>query len=113
MNRCRSFIGLKFDKDSLEAIKRISLKQQAAMVLHTSVSLGAFSSIFITRPLPKVLHNITQADWENYAKAIKAIPIITKRFINLEIDLMILKYQSENNFKLLQFWECIHHVYNQ
>jgi hypothetical protein len=39
-----------------------------------------------------VSYNITQTDWELYAEAMRAIPVITKSSMQKEIDLMLLHY---------------------
>lgn len=106
MLACKPIVGLELDSRSLAAIDRISQKAKLGKLLGVAVNAGVFNSIFTKSKAPVVGYNITQTDWQLYAEAMKAIPIVTKASINREIDMMILHYQMPGHFdqKHLEFW---------
>lgn len=107
MAGCEPIIGLKLDAKSIEALERIKEKNRLGQILATTVTAGVFNSIFTKNKAPVVGYNITQTDWELYAEAMKAIPIITKSSIQKEIDLMLLHYYMPGKYdhKHVQFWK--------
>lgn len=107
MSVCKPIIGLKLDSKSLATLERIEEKANLGKLLGIAVNVGVFHSIFTKNRAPVVAYNITQTDWELYADAMQAIPIITKSSINKEIDMMIIHYQmpGSRDHKHLEFWK--------
>jgi len=52
MGRCQPIVGLRFDKYSQDALKRISNHQKFAKLIAGAITLGVFNSIF-TKSGPK------------------------------------------------------------
>lgn len=105
MGTCRDIPGLRFDKYSQDALKRISNHQKFAKLLAGAISLGVFNSIF-TKSGPKTaMFNITQSDWGLYANAVKSTSIIADSLITREMQFAYLHYQSPYNYKLAIFWK--------
>lgn len=108
MPRCETIYGLALDKKSLEAIERIKKKRIYGNALAGVISIGVFSNIFTRSNAPQAAYNITQTDWSLYANAMKAVPIITRRAIEKEVEHMIVHYQPHYDRKQLKFWERIY-----
>lgn len=108
MNKCVPLNNVKLDIISQKALKTIRDKKNAGDMLAATVTVGVFSSIFTKSNPPQAAFNITQTDWSLYTKAMKAVPVITKRAIEKEVEFMILHYQLHNNPKLLQFWQGVY-----
>lgn len=104
---CKPIIGLKLDSKSLATLERIEEKANLGKLLGIALNAGVFNSIFSKSRAPVVAYNITQTDWELYAAAMAAIPIITKSSIKKEIDMMIIHYQmpGSRDHKHLDFWK--------
>jgi len=101
-----SISGLKLDKDSQAALKRINKKKNFAKLLGVAISAGVFSNIFTKSNAPVTMLNITQTDWSLYSQAMSSLPKTTKVILENEIDLMILHYQlGTYNHKHIQFWK--------
>lgn len=108
---CSPITNLLLDNESKVALERIKTKQNLSKLLGTAISAGIFSSIFTKNKPPVAAFNITQTDWELYSKAMAALPIIQKRVIEKEIDLMILHYQmGKYDYKHVQFWKGMKHA---
>lgn len=69
------------------------------------ISIGVFSNIFTKS---NAAYNITQTDWILYSDAMRAIPIITKRAIEKEVENMIIHFQLNYDRKQLNFWKGIY-----
>jgi len=103
---CSPIINLSLDNESKAALERIKKKQNIAKLLGATISVGVFNSIFTKNKAPVAAFNITQTDWDLYSKAMAALPIIQKRLIEKEIDLMIVHYQmGKYDDKHVQFWK--------
>jgi hypothetical protein len=107
MTQCAQILGLKLDKASLEAIDRIKRQTKVANALAAALTAGVFNSIFTSKKAPAVGYNITTADWDLYAQALNALPVIAKNRVRQEIDLMLIHYQMPGNYdhKHVQFWK--------
>lgn len=105
MSGCQSVIAIKLDKESLKALKIIEQRLAAGNVLAAILSIGVFSSIFSKSNVATAALNITQTEWELYFKAMQGIPTITRVAVEKDIDLMILHYHMNYDYKHMQFWK--------
>lgn len=107
MTQCSQILGLNLDKESLEAIERIKRHTNVANALGVALSAGVFNAIFTKSKPPLVGYNIVQTDWDLYAQALSALPVIAKNRIRQEINLMLVHYQMPGNYdhKHVQFWK--------
>jgi len=107
MGECKPIKGLKLDAISLAALKRINEKPALGNKLSILLSIGFFSNIFTKNKAPVVALNITQTEWDAYAKSMKSIPFITRTIIQKEIDLMRVHYTFPGNYdsQYVKFWE--------
>nr|WP_193988806.1 hypothetical protein [Lelliottia steviae] len=108
MNNCQPIQGLKFDSVSQRTLQKIAQKKESGNLLSAALTAGVFSSIFTKSSPAQAAYNITQTDWSLYAKSMKAVPIITRRSIEKDVEFMILHYQMHNNPKLLKFWQGVY-----
>lgn len=108
MAECRTIVGLRLDQKSIDTLERIKKKHAYGNALATVLSAGVFSSIFTKSSPAEAAYNITQTDWDMYARAMISVPVITRAAIQKEVQLMILDYQIANNPQLLQFWQGIY-----
>ncbi len=106
MNDCVPIFGLVLDKESKEAIKRIRNIPLLGNMLAGSISSGVFANIFVNNNPPVASYNIIQADWNLYSEAMQAIPLITRRLVEREIDTMYWHYQMPGKYdhKHVKFW---------
>lgn len=107
MGKCRPIMGLKLDAFSQAKIRRISEISSFSKLLAGAISIGVFNSIF-TKSGPKTAAlNITQMDWELFAKAVKSTQIIADAAIRREMQFAYLHYQYPDSYdyKLSKFWE--------
>jgi len=109
MNECKIIYGLKLDSKSQKTIKRINDRTNAGKALGVALSVGVFSNIFTRSSAAQVPLNIQQTDWILYTNAMKAVPIITKRAIQTDIEMMIIEYELNYNRELLDFWKGMYH----
>ncbi|MCU7845751.1 MAG: hypothetical protein KZQ93_18120 [Candidatus Thiodiazotropha sp. (ex Monitilora ramsayi)] len=108
MPKCKPIQGLVLDKESQDAIERIKKKRIFGDALAGMISIGVFSNIFTRSNAAQASYNITQTDWILYAQTMNAVPIITKRAIEKEVEDMIVHYQLHYDPKQLKFWEGIY-----
>lgn len=102
---CVPIAGLTLDQKSQDALRRIREKKNISKVFGSVLTVGVFNSIFTKNKPAVAAFNVTQTDWEIYSKAMMALPIIEKRLIKKEIDLMILHYHmTKYDHKHVQFW---------
>ena len=107
---CSPIMNLSLDDASKAALERIKKQQSLAKLLGAAISVGIFSNIFTNNKTPVAAFNITQTDWDLYSEAMASLPIIQKRLIEKEIDLMILHYQmGKYDYKHVQFWKGMKH----
>ena len=109
MPQCEPIQGLVLDKNSLDAIGRIKKKHVFGDALAGAISIGVFSNIFTRSNAAQSAYNITQTDWILYSDAMNAVPIITKRSVEQEVEGMIVHFQLHYDRKQLKFWEGIYH----
>jgi hypothetical protein len=103
---CEPILSFKIDKESQAALERIEEKTKLGKLLATTITAGVFNSIFTKNKAPVAGWNITTTDWDLYAQAVNAIPAITKRAIQQEIDFMILHYSQRGKYdhNHAKFW---------
>jgi len=107
---CTPITNLTLDDDSKAAVERIRKNQNFARVSSATLTAGVFNSIFTKNSTPVAAYNISQTDWNLYSQAMAALPIIQKRAIQKEIDVMILHYQmGRYDHKHIQFWQGMKH----
>lgn len=106
MDYCEPILGLVLDNESEKAIKRIRAIPSFGNMLAGSITSGVFISLFANNNPPVASYNIVQADWKLYSEAMRAIPLITKRLVEREIDTMYWHYQMPGNrdHKHEKFW---------
>ena len=107
MGKCMPIHGLRLDAFSREKIRRISEVRTLGKLLAGGISLGIFNSIF-TKSGPKTAtFNITQTDWELFAKAMQSTQVITNAVIYREMQFAYLHYQYPDSYdyKLSMFWK--------
>ncbi len=108
MPKCETIYGLVLDEESLDAVEGIKKKRIYGNALASVISSGVFSNIFTRSNAPQAAYNITQTDWSLYADTMKAVPMITRRAIQKEVEHMIVHYQLHYDRKHLKFWEGIY-----
>jgi hypothetical protein len=108
MPECEPIQGLVLDKESLDAVERIKKKHIFGDALAGAISIGVFSNIFTRSNAIQASYNITQTDWILYSDAMNAVPIITKRSVEKEVESMIVHFQLHYDRKQLKFWEGIY-----
>jgi hypothetical protein len=108
MPKCEPIQGLVLDYESQEAIDRIKKINIFGDAHAGMISIGVFSSIFTRSNAAQASYNITQTDWILYAQAMNAVPIITKRAVEKEVEAIIVHYQLHYDSKQLKFWEGIY-----
>ena len=108
MPQCEPIQGLVLDKESLDAIERIKNKHIFGDALAGVISIGVFSNIFTRSNASQVAYNITQTDWILYSNAMNAVPLITKRAIEKDVEGMIVHFHLNHDRKQLKFWESIY-----
>ncbi len=108
MPQCEPIQGLVLDKESLDTIERIRKKQIFGDALAGVISIGVFLNIFTRSSSAQVSYNITQTDWILYSDAMNAVPIITKRAVEKDVEDMIVHFQLNYDRKQLKFWEGIY-----
>lgn len=107
MPTCQPILGFRIDERSQATLERIESKTKLGKLLAITITAGVFNSIFTKSKPPVAGYNITQTDWDLYAQAVSAIPVITKRAIQQEIDLILLHYNMRGNYdhQHVQFWQ--------
>lgn len=105
MSDCQSVIAITLDKESIKALKRIEQRLAAGNALAAILSIGIFSSIFSRSNVPTAAFNITQTEWGLYFEAMQGIPAITRAAVEKDIDLMIIHYNIDYDYKHIQFWK--------
>lgn len=109
MADCGPIRGLKLDAAGQKAIARIKDNQQLGKLIGAVMTVGVFNSIFTKSQPPVAGYNITQTDWELYAKALRSLPVASARLVEREIDSMLLHYQmpGQHDNKQLKFWRAM------
>ncbi|TRX73773.1 hypothetical protein [Pseudomonas mangiferae] len=102
---CETLIGLRLDAQSKAALEKIGRMQHMGDALAVMTSAGVFSSIFSKSNAATAAYNVTQTDWVLYIQAMRAVPNVTRRAIEKEVELMIFTYQLSNEEMLRRFWE--------
>ncbi|MBL1261800.1 MAG: hypothetical protein COB33_014885 [Thiotrichaceae bacterium] len=80
--KCVSINELKFDKESLAAIKDIRRRSNLSILLSRIMPTGTITNIFLGNGLLKSSYNISQADFEALAQAMQSLPVILRRVIS-------------------------------
>lgn len=110
---CQPIANLRFDQHSLRPLERIKQLQKtgkwingllgANIVFGIMFGKSAGMSSAIVPP-----YQITQTDWEGYARAMRAVPLIAKVEIEKEGERMYLRYATDNsNRELEKFWKGV------
>lgn len=108
MKNCEPIVGLVLDRKSQAALQRINRKPMLGSALASTISGGVLANIFANNRPPQAAFSISQTDWTLYARSMRAIPAITKRAMEKEVELMVLHYQTHFDRKLLKFWEGLY-----
>lgn len=108
MKNCEPIVGLILDRKSQEALQRIKKKPMLGNALASAISSGVLANLFVNNGPSQAAFSISQTDWILYARSMKAIPAITKRAIEQEVELMVVHYQAHYDRKLLKFWEGLY-----
>mgnify|MGYP000485753352 CR=1 FL=1 len=101
---CPSIQGLTLDSDSQKAIDQIRHKADLANFLGGATSFGVLVNIFNTRQPTLMSYNIYQTDFQSFARAISAVPLIYRKSIAL-----IASQQELRNidYKQRTFWKAV------
>lgn len=108
MSNCGPIIGLVLDSTSRQALEKISQKHKYGNALAAALSTGVLANIFVKNSAPQAAFNITQTDWDLYARSMSAVPQITKRAVEREVENMIIHYELNYDRQHLLFWKGIH-----
>jgi hypothetical protein len=108
MSQCEPIFSLVLDDKSRNTLESIKKKHAFGGALAGVVTLGVVSNIFTNSNSAQAAYNISHTDWVLYANAMKAVPVITRRAIEKDVEQMIVHYKINYDRKHLKFWEGIY-----
>lgn len=103
--KCPAIIGLKLDRQSILAVKRIKEKTAGLKFAQKTLAFGVVANIFIRSSVPSAAFNISQTDWEIFAEGLSSLSIIQRNMIAIEALLQAQRHHGDVKQKL--FWEAI------
>lgn len=103
---CQPISGVILSAGSKKALKIISDKIKFGNSLRPIMAGGTlFNALANDRVIP-VFFNVTSTDWVALAQAMKSVNAITKRAVQIEIELMILDTKGIENLFWKSMYEC-------
>lgn len=102
---CRNINNLVLDERDLEVIQDIRRVQQAGQRLQRALPAGVMANIFVGSNSVQVSYNISSTDWEQFAKAMMALPNIVRTRIYQEATFRQLEGGLTHEQRL--FWKAV------
>ncbi|MCF6299336.1 MAG: hypothetical protein L3J01_05600 [Thiomicrorhabdus sp.] len=102
---CPTIIGLKLDRKSTLAVKTINSIISDMKATRAVISTGFIFNIFTTSGVPSTAFNISQADWEDFAKSSSHLASIQRSLIQIEAITQKIRHNGDSKQRI--FWEAI------
>lgn len=106
---CQSIDGLKLDNESLRAIEEIRRKRNLAEYLTSTLSSGVLATILTTGKPLLMSYNIYQSDFQAFANAMFAVPVILRGEIEKIAGRQLIRSLDP---KQRSFWKGIYYGCN-
>ncbi|VAW45823.1 hypothetical protein MNBD_GAMMA03-828 [hydrothermal vent metagenome] len=103
--KCPTIIGLKLDRQSILAVKRIEENTAGLKFAENVLAFGVVANMLIKGNVPSAAFNIYQTDWEVFAEGLSSVSIIQRNMIAIEALLQAQRHQGDAKQK--KIWEAV------